>query len=1248
MEHPKDFDNILAEELNEVRAVRARKNETVYKGDQFQLPSVAGAETVRGVRQGAGKSQLIGLAFSGGGIRSATFNLGILQGLAKYKLLPRIDYLSTVSGGGYIGGWFTTWIKRRGLQNVMDDLTAASPQTGSPEPEPVSYLRKFSNYLTPKVGLLNADALTAAAIYLRNLALNLAIMATFFGAVILVPRLVFFSIGKIEYLGKQSADLNNTGIIFGVIAVIMAYVAVIFIFKNLASLTDTADRHRKFYTHPNFIKLFVVSMLFMACLVAAISMRAMPVFWKSAWSIPVMTAAALVFNPFLWKMKKGAPYAQIFLLIPTGMGAFFIWGLSWIVSRYSTDFRIWTVFAPPALVLIFSACGSLYIGLMGKLFDSGTREWLSRLGAWILIAGLSHIVLCGLAVFGPFLAEKAYLGLKMKVGLLSGWLVTTVGGVLAGKSRSSGKKTSPLISKILIETAPYIFILGLLLLLSWACGGLYDFFINAEISLPTGLGYIILGILLFSATALGLSMRIDVNAFSMHNFYRNRLIRCYIGASDDDRNEHPWTGFDMREHCVRLCEIAKTSPRPAGRPECPPEKEPAYEGPYQILSATLNLVGGQNLAWQKRKAQSFIMSPLYCGYDFRPDENEDIANTVNTTIGDEKKSGSGKLEACGYRPTHEFADGISVGTAMAISGAAVSPSMGHYSSPAVAFLMTIFNVRLGQWLGNPRHMKTWKKLGPPIGLLYLFSELFSLTSDRRGYVYLSDGGHFENLGLYELVRRRCRYIIVCDAGQDKEMSFSELGTAIEKCRSDFGIDIDIDVDPIRAAGNRNHSNAHCVVGKIKYDKFGPEESHGFLVYIKASLTGDEPTDVVGYAAQNEEFPHQSTSDQWFDESQFESYRALGAHIAESVLEPLEDSEIVSQWSNERIFVELSKHWHSPGKAGAGAFTKHSAALSGLYSRIRSQDDLKFLDAQLVPEWDQMANAANVQFKQNYWLPSTEKELRAGFYMTYRMIKLMESVYIDLNLEEEHDHPDNRGWMNLFRNWSWSGMFRVSWTVNAGTLGAGFQSFCNRHLNLDCGEIVAGEPPELFELRNEERQKLFSYLRQKKELNYVEETFLRKFITILAVSGMQDGILLNKSYFPLEYHPLKIRVSGPSQENQIFFHFGFALMTGRFKSDPDIAARYAFSKYLVYFRVQDHVRKMGFGRTLLENLLRRHKNRGTFIRTYPLKQFEKRRHVKDDIGEKVTGIIGNPLFPAEDERKKFDILFDSVQKGIGLV
>ena len=115
-----------------------------------------------------------GLCFSGGGIRSATFGLGVLQTLARLQLLNKFDYLSTVSGGGYIGSWLTAWIHRhpRGLDGVIEDLRV-TPKTGAAEaPPPVQWLRNYSNYLSPHLGFLSADSWTLLGIYLRNLHLN--------------------------------------------------------------------------------------------------------------------------------------------------------------------------------------------------------------------------------------------------------------------------------------------------------------------------------------------------------------------------------------------------------------------------------------------------------------------------------------------------------------------------------------------------------------------------------------------------------------------------------------------------------------------------------------------------------------------------------------------------------------------------------------------------------------------------------------------------------------------------------------------------------------------------------------------------------------------------------------------------------------------------------------------------------------------------------------------------------------------
>jgi hypothetical protein len=223
-------------------------------------------------------------------------------------------------------------------------------------------------------------------------------------------------------------------------------------------------------------------------------------------------------------------------------------------------------------------------------------------------------------------------------------------------------------------------------------------------------------------------------------------------------------------------------------------------------------------------------------------------------------------------------------TAAAISGAALSPNMGFSSQPALAFLMTLFNVRLGWWIANPRRPNVRSsrtgRPTPHFGLKYLLSELFGYSNDTSNYVYLCDGGRFENMGVYELVRRRCSLIVVCDAEQDGQCVFQGIGGAIAKARTDFGAEIDLDLSGLIPDSISGYARAHYAVGTIRYPAppgvLGVYK--GTIVYLKASLTGDEPGDILHHKLTNREFPNDSTLNQWFTESQFESYRRLGQHI----------------------------------------------------------------------------------------------------------------------------------------------------------------------------------------------------------------------------------------------------------------------------------------------------------------------------------------------------------------------------------
>jgi hypothetical protein len=256
----------------------------------------------------------------------------------------------------------------------------------------------------------------------------------------------------------------------------------------------------------------------------------------------------------------------------------------------------------------------------------------------------------------------------------------------------------------------------------------------------------------------------------------------------------------------------------------------------------------------------------------------------------------------GFRETREYGNkrdgGMTLGTALAISGAAASPNMGYNSSPLVTLMLALFNVRLGWWLGNPgpHGEKSYGEEGPKNAIKPFITEMFGLTTDESEYVYLSDGGHFENLALYEMIRRRCRCIVLSDAGCDPNYAFADLGNAVRKIAIDLGVYISF--GELRTLKKRSKDNsviegAYYAIGEIDY-KTAPEwksgakrpgasAENGRILYVKPGYHGTESAGVVAYATANAAFPHETTADQFFSESQFESYRTLGFEIMDGVL-----------------------------------------------------------------------------------------------------------------------------------------------------------------------------------------------------------------------------------------------------------------------------------------------------------------------------------------------------------------------------
>ncbi len=391
-----------------------------------------------------------------------------------------------------------------------------------------------------------------------------------------------------------------------------------------------------------------------------------------------------------------------------------------------------------------------------------------------------------------------------------------------------------------------------------------------------------------------------------------------------------------------------------------------------------------------------------------------------------------------------YGDSVRLGTAVSVSGAAASPNAGYHSSPLVAILMTVLNARLGLWFGNPAR-ESWRRSGPGFAH-YLFDELFGRTTSKGKYVYLSDGGHFENLGVYELIRRRCRHIVLCDAGADPKLSFWDLGSLVRKCREDFGVRIEIDISPLSKKEGASHARWHCAVGRIHYEDVDSEANPGTLFYVKPSLTGDEPSDVRNYVVGHPTFPHESTADQFFSESQFESYRALGEHIAVHVFRDVQrDAGPMPRPAS--FFSRLRRRWCPPPPDLDKNFIESVKGFVDVHKDFRDDRKLDRIGRELYPELENMLGRPN-----NITADQGERSHQPGnenaeVHAVVQMLQVMENAWLALDLETYSDHPLNRGWMNVFRRWTSSGTLQRYWPTVRGEFSEGFVRFCEAELNL---------------------------------------------------------------------------------------------------------------------------------------------------------------------------------------------------------
>lgn len=1091
-----------------------------------------------------------GLCLSGGGIRSATFGLGVLQSLARLGLLDKFDYLSTVSGGGYIGSWLTAWIHRHshGLNGVVDDLNNASrTDTGEASP-PVRWLRNYSNYLSPHLGLFSADSWTLLGIYLRNLHLNWMVLLPLLMMPLLAPRWIIVW----SQLNTDQSRLSGWAIpTLLVVGLGLAVVALIYLHLCRPALREHRQDSwwRPLETQAWFLRVCLAPLILsVGCLTTAWAW-----FRNGGGTLDHFTLYQAVIGGALvhtvsWLFSAVALrrfntvtrwlVGETFAVAATGaLGGFFLHGaLATLPDKdIVASFPEWfACFALPAVLAIFLFTATIFIGLASRFTEEQDREWWGRTGSWVLIVMFMWIGLSSIVIFGPGLIHWMTPQVAASVGGLSGLLTLILGfSSRTTAQQQEERSTVTACTDLVVRAAAPLFmvcvLIGLALGTSWQLD-LFAHQYNKHVNdlanhYPTGQGiwpdpwghdqalHNTPQWLLFRFTLtvllLGLLMSvfININRFSLHAMYRNRLIRAYLGASrvqtDRELTFNPFTGFDnldnpamsdVRFDDVRIARwfhanetrqptmkaladyLQLTNPPPAQqetlRAQLPEDlrqapvrkrvSDAAQElrlgpagvtrltalqlpdtaagvaaiawfaqlfvnklynqtpGPLHVINIALNLVKGDNLAWQQRKAQSFTISPLH--------------------------SGSWNL---GYRPSAEYGANrflgqpLSLGTALAISGAAASPNMGYHSSGAVTFLLALFNIRLGWWLGNPGSAgaDTYRQASPTLSIRPLLAEAFGLTDSCHPYVYLSDGGHFENLGLYEMVLRRCHCILVVDAGCDPHLTFEDLGNAIRKIRIDLGIDIELNLDQIKRAGDAATSNRHHAIGAIRYDKVDANATAGTVIYLKPSLTGNEPSDVQDYTARHPAFPHEPTSDQFFDEAQFESYRRLGEHVAQQVLRPAIQR---SEQDFSTLCHALRSHWVTTPPGMQESFLGETDDLKDLERLLRDDPDLLRYDLEIYPELCSVFGLDP---------GSAALNPRAALHTCNLQIQLMEQVYLAVKLEEFHGHALNRGWMNLFRRWTSAATFRLFWPTVCGMYSQQFVRFADQHLNLSIDNVA---------------------------------------------------------------------------------------------------------------------------------------------------------------------------------------------------
>lgn len=860
----------------------------------------------------------VGFALSGGGIRSATLSLGFFQGLARLGLLKHVDILSTVSGGGYFGGFYGHLVQREAGkrrekgEEVNRDL--ADKVLEKPDAPWVKFLRDNGRYLSPNGA---GDLFAAASYALRNWIAVITVLATF-------ALFVFTSVTLVRLAVEQWASALPFAVNWPV-----SWLSPWFLMVALALPVLGVP--------PGWAYWLV---------------RDNPPFqgmkpWLARWAPPI---AVVVFALF-WLAPTWREYAQ------------------WSVARWCLAATAATTLLTIGRFVVARVLEPNEPQVQRQHLSRGFTRALTSILLLVLIASFDSI---GLAI-ASFWSSK----LLTASGGAAAFLGIFRKPVLDFVTRMRGRERPPVSTKLLALVASVVLVLITLGSVAsipyFVAYGPGELPTRHPVTLPPDAFVRLLwleAVTLVLALAAG-RLRPFVNRSSLHALYESRLRRAYLGATnparlgegethppitEPDKNDSiPWRDYDPSMHGGPLHLINVTINETVhGRSQV--EQRDRKGLAMAIGPAGVSVGRTHHALWayasrgnlKERFTKGTQEAAQFLWKAFRP-ERAVVVPAASTQAPTDSAStvpaSTASATADEFRvfPSVAHPELLDVAQWMAISGGAVSTGIGARTSPSLSVLLGFFNVRLGYWwrsgVAVARRLgatdSTWLQQ-PLVWLSRLFPVQISLLDEwsarfpgiARSDWYLTDGGHFENLGAYELVRRRLPFMIVCDFEADPDYAYGGLGNLVRKARIDFGAEITFLSDPqvqrkekalippfalpecigsldslrrghrtaesVPAAGetrprqrndgaNEGFSLVHGALARVTYPPGKPGSvKEGWLLYVKASLDGDEPADVLQYHTDHPLFPQESTADQFFDESQWESYRCLGEHMATQV------------------------------------------------------------------------------------------------------------------------------------------------------------------------------------------------------------------------------------------------------------------------------------------------------------------------------------------------------------------------------